>query len=362
MRRFLNVLFVAALVVLFGMYARGHAAPDVRVVLETDPPGQAIVPDETLVTTRLRVLDASDQPVAGARIALHLDTPPRTRFITTDFPFVEGTTLVNLEAPLLEGELSFQTIYPIRGTYTFHTRVTLPDGQTVEASPTLSVREKPAEVRNILLLLGGLFAFGLVSGVIIGLTGHPGAAVAVALLAFWLTGGIALAHDPAGEESKTPSEPITVIHEAEGLRATATISPGSGAVGTLNEIAVRLTTAEGRPAVGHVTVEAIHLEDETPVYRFELPLEADGTARVSVQFFDGAEHELRFTAHAADGRNLAWQVPIAVKGFAPPLSVKLRSLAILLAPVALGLFVGLWVSGKRAKKHHAPSRYQLGTN
>ncbi len=359
-RTALVVVLLAAL--LAGVWP-GQAAPAAQVLVETDPPAPAIVPDDTLVTTRLRVVDANGMPVRGARVALHLDTPPRPKVITTDFPHVEDTTLIDLETVLPDGELRFQAVYPIRGTYTFRARVTLPDGQIVEATPTLSIRENPAEVRNMLIMVGLLFAFGFVSGLIVGSGRKRAGVAALVLAAFWLTGSTALAHNPSGKEPSAQAGPVTVTAEADGLRATATISPGSGAVGRLNEIVVRLTTADGQPVAGQISLAAIHLEDNVPIYRFDdLPLDDDGTARVAVQFFDGTEHELRFTARATDGRAVAWQVPVEVVGFPPPLNVKVRMWLLLLAVVALGLFLGLLVSGRRVDRQLASSGgYQYST-
>ncbi len=340
MRRMLTACAVLILLGMATARSQAQAEPAARVVIETAPAAGAIVPDETLVTTRLRVLDAAGIPIPGARVALHVDTPPRAKVITTDFPFVEDTTLLELETVLPEGELSFQAVYPIRGTYTFRTRVVLPDGQTLEASPVLSLRENPDEVRNILVLLGLLFAFGLFSGFVIRLTGRPGAAAAAAIVALVLTGGTGWAHGPSGEGAPSQNEPVTVVREADGVRVTATASPDSAAVGRLTTVTVRATTAAGRPVAGNVSLDAIHLEDNVPIYSFDLPLEANGTARVALQLFDGTEHELRFALRTDDGRAVNLEVPLPVEGFAPPLSVKLRSLALLMVPVVVGLAVG----------------------
>ncbi|MDQ7029535.1 MAG: hypothetical protein Q9O62_07035 [Ardenticatenia bacterium] len=343
MRRFLIIgtLLLSLLMGSVAVAQQGGDGRPVRVLVETEPPANAIVPDETLVTTRLRVLDAAGNPLPGVRAAVHVDTPPRPNIITTDFPFVEDTTLLELETTLPQGELTFQALYPIRGTYTFRTRVTLPDGQVVEARPTLSLRENPDEVRNILVLVGLLFAFGLLSGLIIRLTGRPGAATVTTLVVLMLAGRTVWAHGPSGETTSRQDEPVTVVREANGLRVTATVAPGSGAVGRLNTITLRATVDNGTPARGSVSVDAIHLEDNVPIYRFVLPLEADGTAQVAAQLFDGTDHELRFTLRTDDGRTVAWKIPVAVEGFAPPLTVKLRSLGLLMIPVVVGLAVGL---------------------
>ena len=324
------------------------AAPAVRVEVLTDPPADAIIPDDTLVETRLRVLDAAGQPIRGAHVALRLEVPPRPKLLNTDFPYVEGTTLLDLETVAPEGEVRFAAIYPIRGTYRFETRVTLPDGTTAEATPTLHIRENPAEVRNFLVLVALLFAFGLVSGWVIG-RGRQATLAAGLLLLLALSPGTVLAHDP-NEGGEGHAEPITVSQAEGPLRAALSVTPGRGAVGTLNTIEARLTNPDGTPTAGEVTLEAWHLEDEVTVYRFDLPVGADGVARLKVQFFDGAAHELRLTARTADGRQVTLRTPIEVEGFSPPLWLKLRVLALLLGVVAVGLILGFWLGSRPARQ------------
>lgn len=336
-----GILLLALLVVAWVLRApRGQAAPDLTVEIQTEPAASAIVPDETLVQTRLGVLDASGQPVPGVRIALHLDAPPRPKILNTDFPYVEGTSLLDFAADAPSGEVQFATIYPIRGTYTFKTLVTLPDGTTFDAAPTLSVAENPAEVRHFLILLAMLLGFGFLSGLIIG-RGHRAASALALFSVLWLVPSATFAHGP-DEHNAAGAGPITVSTTDGPLLATLTVAPGSGQVGTLNSLEVRLANPDGSPVDGEVTLQAWHLEDDRPMYAFNLPVR-DGEARLQLQFFDGAEHDIRLEARTDDGRSATLHAPIEVQAFSPPLWLKVRVVGLLVGVVALGLIVGLWL-------------------
>ncbi|HBY96754.1 MAG TPA: hypothetical protein DEP84_22875 [Chloroflexi bacterium] len=325
---------------------RRQNAPRATVDLHTEPAAGAIIPDETLVQTHLRVLDANGQPVPGAQIALHLDTPPRPKILTTDFPYVEGTTLLEFAVDTSNGEMQFETIYPIRGIYTFETHVTLPDGTALDAAPKLSVAENPAEARNFLLFAAILLGFGLLSGLVIG-RGYRAALPLALVTALWFVSSVTYAHGPDEHDAPGRTRPITVTNTEGSLHAVLTVAPGSGRVGTLNTIKVRLINPNGTPTDGEVTLQIWQLEDEIPMYTFHLPV-LRGEAGLQVQFFDGAKHDIRVEARSADGRTTTVHTPIAVESFSPPLELKMRVAGLLVSVVALGLFVGLWL-GTRSR-------------
>ncbi len=327
----------------------GQVVP-ARVVVETDPDPANIIPDETLVQTRVRVVDVNGQLIPGARIALHLDTPPPPRVFTTDFPWVEGTTLLDLAVEAPDGELRFTTMYPIRGRYTFQTQVTLPDGTTLESSPTLSISENPAEIHNFLLFLILLFGTGFASGVIIGRRSRT--ALTLFLLGtLLLVGSDIMAHNTGQTNTDTQRKPITARQTNGQLQATLTVTPGTGLVGVLNTVQIEVTDIEGSPITGEATLLAWHIEDERPVYTFHLPLHHQPVS-VQMQFFDGADHELRLEAVTEDRSTVTLSTPIAVEPLSPPFWLKIRMLLMLLGVVTLGLITGfrVEVSGRLRRK------------
>lgn len=331
-----KTLLVSLLIAIVGVLAAGYsrAAPAARIQVETEPAADVIVPDETVVQTRVAAVDADGRPIPNSVVTVKVETPASS-WLTTDFPHVEGTTLLSLDTEASEGVVEFGTIYPIRGTYTIEAQATLPDGTVVTAQPALTIGENPVERRNILLLVAGLFGFGGIAGWVIGRSRRAAATLAVIIVFAFPTA--VDAHGPGDHEAGS-DQPL-VVTKQDALDLTLTVAPGHGAVGARNTVWVDVRDPAGAPVPGEVTVEAYHVEDDLTVARFRLPLDARGTAQVQTQFFDGAEHELRVEARS-EGDVVTLSTPIDVVGVAPPLGTKLRTLGLLLVPVALGLTAG----------------------
>ncbi|HEY9646959.1 MAG TPA: hypothetical protein V6C88_11345, partial [Chroococcidiopsis sp.] len=98
----------------------GSAPPVVSqpvVQLETEPPLNQVVPAAAPVQLNLQAVDSSQRPLADANIAIRLLTPAKTPWLTSDFPIVEGTTLLAMNAIAPTGALQIEQTLPIRGTY-----------------------------------------------------------------------------------------------------------------------------------------------------------------------------------------------------------------------------------------------------
>lgn len=107
--------------------------PRSSVRLSTEPPLNRIFPFEadsatpqSPVRLTLQALDAASQPLERAKIRLQILTPGKTPWFPTDFPIVEGTELLNIEAVAPKGELQIQQMLPIRGKYQLLVDVTPP--------------------------------------------------------------------------------------------------------------------------------------------------------------------------------------------------------------------------------------------
>jgi hypothetical protein len=95
-----------------------------RVQLITSPSVSQITPFEAEATKpqspvllKLKAINAAGNSLENAKINLKILTPPKTPWFTTDFPIVEGTKLLEIEAIAPQGELQIQQMFPIRGTY-----------------------------------------------------------------------------------------------------------------------------------------------------------------------------------------------------------------------------------------------------
>lgn len=355
MRKFLALL---PLIVLFAV-APAHSRGDLAVVLETSPAPEQIGPDETLVRTTLRVVDAGGQAVPNARLKLRLEAPPGQPLISTDFPLVERTTLLAYEGTLPDGVWQFDYVYPIRGTYSFEVAAgTDPGSYAVRDTLKLRLRENRREVLNLVIFLGGLLGFGLVTGVIVGRGARArslaAAGLSLLLLALALPGGpaaTALAH---GGEHETG--PVTDSATSGDLTLTSTLRPGGGRVGALNYLTFQATDGQGRPAPGaEFNLSLWHVEDDRPVFAATLPA-PQGRADLAFQFFDGAEHRLQVSAarSASPGADtVSLERVVGVEGLSPPLATKIRTLVLLLLVVLAGVVIGLRVEAGRDRKRES---------
>ncbi|HEY9828409.1 MAG TPA: hypothetical protein V6D19_23470, partial [Stenomitos sp.] len=145
------------------------ANPSIQVT--TQPPIAQAIPLKEAVQLRLKVLDAQGQPVKNAKIQLQIRTPSPTPWFSTDFPIVEGTTLLNLETVSQDGILNLQQVFPIRGTYQLQVSATPVTGHAflpVQRTLTLTVPENPTKYLNLGILVALLLGMGWGGGRIIG--------------------------------------------------------------------------------------------------------------------------------------------------------------------------------------------------
>jgi hypothetical protein len=152
--------------------------PQRRVFLTTNPPIDQLLPFEAEtakrqlpVNLKLQAIDAAGNLLKNAKIRLQVLTPPKSPWFTTDFPLVEGTELLELEANAPEGELQLQQILPIRGTYQLLVDV-IPQARNefapIQQTLTLSVSENSVKYRNLFVLAVILLVVGFGGGWVIG--------------------------------------------------------------------------------------------------------------------------------------------------------------------------------------------------
>jgi hypothetical protein len=134
-------------------HEKRHSAQEHVVTLEK------AVPDRQPVQV---VLNAGGWP-DGTPVRVKMFAPAPC-VISTDFPRVEGTPLLDSTMEVREGKVRFTYLFPIRGTY--HIIMEKTDGsESLPPKPvTLTISENPQEVRNLVLLLVGLFGLGGLSG------------------------------------------------------------------------------------------------------------------------------------------------------------------------------------------------------
>jgi hypothetical protein len=343
--------------------------------LETSPPARQIRPDLDYAKVKLHVL-LNGRPLSHGHLQVTAAAPPRPSILSTDFPIVEGTPLFALASDLQAGVWTFDYLFPIRGTYTFDLTISpVPGGPTFPVTPlrqTLHVPENPAEVRNVWLLVAGLFLLGGVGGVIFARSAIAREGLCQsALIGLALLSGLVLpgqvgvsraaetapaAHGPAAH-GPTSQVPKSYVVEGEGgwtlaVRAT----PPQGTVGELVRFDIALRQKNGTPAAAadadaaEITLVMHHVEDDKAVFQTAVYTRG-GEASQQFQFFDGAPHTVTVTAtpggSGAVVKPLQVQFDMDVEGIHPPRAVQVRTMALLLGVVAIGMVAGFFLPSRR---------------
>jgi len=357
-------------VVFYSVVVSSQASqPSVR--LSTEPPLNQILPFEaeasltpSPVKLMLQAVDAAGQPLENAKIHLQILTPPKNFWFPTDFPIVEGTTLLNMEAVAPKGELQLQQMLPIRGKYQLQVDVTPMAANAFtrfQQTLTLSVPEHWVKYRNFGILAAILLVVGLVGGLVMGgqqqiqegeiapqrvrllLSGAIIVAIA-SLLLINITAEVADSHT-RGHYSHSVQEPAML--ESQGIKARIS-GDVEATVGQLANLAVQaIDTQTGQPVTDAiVNIKTTPLEDEWVAFAYQGVTDTQGSFKWEQQFFDGAPHNVTVEVSPQPQAQrqfspLKIAQEIEVKGIAPPLQSRLIVLAYWTGIIVLGLVIGL---------------------
>jgi hypothetical protein len=168
-----KLLFVLAVILAAAVLAPGVFAQGPSITFTTEPSEAQIIPDDTLSTVRISVLDEQGNPIPNVKIGFALTAPSPGLFLSSDFPIVEGTDLMSYEFVADDGVLEFEYLWPIRGSYELALSAAPTAQSPVQFDPISDTREfklseNPAEVTNVIIFVAILAVFGLISGLVLG--------------------------------------------------------------------------------------------------------------------------------------------------------------------------------------------------
>jgi hypothetical protein len=276
--------------------------------------------------------------------------PPKPKLLSTDFPVVEATTLLDLTSDLRDGTFSFDYLFPIRGVYTFDVALQpvagAPEFTPATVQQSWQLHESPVEIRNVWLLFLGLFCLGGVFGLVLSRSAHAKSALIITVILVPTALGMraeGTVHTPhmQTESSKTQH----VVRGENGWALQVNSTPAQGTVGKQVRFDMVLTKeGEVYAEATELSLELYHIEDGKPIFKTAL-LTPTGETSQQLQFFDGAPHRVMITAHAAHPDRAAEKplqavFEMEVNGIHPPLGVKLRTLALLIGALTIGMVVG----------------------
>lgn len=331
------------------------------VELQTQPPLSQVIPNEKPVRVILQALNAVGQPLSDARFQLQLFTPAKTPWFTSDFPIVEGTTLLELNAIAPHGKLQFEQTLPIRGNYLLKIQVTPNIAglfKSFEQSLQISVPENPLKYRNAAILVGILLLAGFGCGWIIG--GDPtlqsGEVVpqkvrlllsGIIVIAIFVLLYVNVSAEFASTHSHSPDTevlPNIAVQRSQDLEIRLS-GDREATIGELaNQTVQVLNVKTGKPEPG-VTVKAktLALEDNTPMFAYKGTTDANGQLTWKEQFFDGAPHQVFVEAISSHPTHIQVAHEVEVEGIEPPLYIRLITLCYFSAFFVISLWSGFWL-------------------
>jgi hypothetical protein len=348
--------------------------PVPRVQLSTNPPLERILPFEAQaekpqspVTLTLQALDTAGRPLQNALIGLQILTPASNPLLTTDFPIVEGTKLLQMNAVAPDGKLEIQQILPIRGNYQLRVKVSPQVANAFvayEENLNLHVRENPVKYKYFVVIAAILLSMGLLGGWIIGgqeelregeiapqsvrlLLSALTVVAIVTLLFINITAEVAEAHGSghsSRDEAIAPS-----VKKSQGLEVSLE-GDKNATVGKLASLALQVKDTATGQAIKDVTlhVKAIALEDNLTVFAYKGIPDQEGKLTWQEQFFDGSPHKIEVEATPNPGSNrqfpsLKVAQSVEVKAIAPPIYIRLIGLFYFTAIVGIGMALGLLI-------------------
>ncbi|MDM9383635.1 hypothetical protein QUB80_23400 [Chlorogloeopsis sp. ULAP01] len=339
------------------------------VQLKTEPSLDKVLPSSEPVKLTLQVVDPQRQPLSNTNLQLKLLTPAPTPWLTSDFPIVEGTKLLEFNATAPSGKLQFEQVIPIRGTYQLQAKVTpkvVGAFKPFEQTLTFSVPEKPVKYRNVAILAAILLLAGFGGGWVIGgrQTVEPGE-IAPQRVRVLLSGATIAAIAALLIVNISAERASTHAHSAHSHATTPAIQKSGGlevrlsgdtnaTVGQTATQTVQVTDAVTRKPVNDVTlnIQAIALEDNELMFAYKTTPNDQGKFTWQEQFFDGVPHQVvvEVSPQASAARQFQpFKVAqfVEVEGIEPPLSRRFISLGYFTGIFVLGLAGGLVLRRRR---------------
>jgi hypothetical protein len=376
--------------------APAKSAP-ATVKLTTEPSLDRVVPYEAEaeaaqqpVKLTLQAIDSTGKPLANVRMKVKLMAPDPTPWFTTDFPIVEGTKLLDLQADAPTGQIQLQQMLPIRGNYQLQVTATplgVAGGEAIQQTLTLSVPENSLKYQNSAVVVLLLAAIGLGGGWVIGAKRVTKAGeiapqpVRLLLSGATLAAIVALLYVNVSSElsqsgiSQPMSHPVGTGHEHGGstehdrnsIPASTITSQGiklaitgddSTTVGKTANFQVKAVDPKtDRPVAGTVNIQTINTEktDKWTAFGYQGAIsqgegfanDANGQLAWQSGLFDGSKHQVNveFTPAAVagqQGKPIKVAQVVEVEGVAPPLYIRLISLGYMTGIVASAFLVAFW--------------------
>lgn len=390
--KYLKLAFLVSVICLMSHFYFGNGVfsqssqPSLQLI--TEPTLEQIRPfdattsaEQQPVRFTLQTLDSNKQPLRNAQVHLTLLTPPRSPWFSTDFPWVEGTTLLEFTQTSATGSLEFQQSLPIRGDYTLKAEVkplVANDFQPFQQNLTFAIAENSGKYQNYFILLGFLILVGFTGGWIIGtkektqvgeiapqrvrllLSGLTVSAIA-ALLWMNISAELPSVHSHSDHNhdhdhhTHDHSETQILTNQAQNAGVSVKLLGDNHAiVGQLANFQIKAINPETQQAITDLplTIQAHQLESDRVIFATQAKTDVQGQFSWQEQFFDGSPHQVIVTVPVnEEAKALQVGQEIEVEGLHPPLFARLVSLGYMVMTLAIAFIVSFWIRRFRSFPH-----------
>ncbi|AFY74136.1 hypothetical protein Syn7502_02121 [Synechococcus sp. PCC 7502] len=327
---------------------------------------------ESPVQLKFQAKSATGSTLENARFHLQILTPAPTPWLTTDFPIVEGTKLLDISGDAPTGEFLIDQVFPIRGQYQLQVDVTSLGTNgfaPISQSLSLTVPENPLKFKYFPFVLLVLLAIGFGGGWVIGgrqqirdgeiaprpvrlmLSGVTILAIA-ALLFFNVSAELGKAHAEISIENSIKNSGLI---QSQGLKLELN-GDDHTAVGQMASFQLKLTDSQTNQPISDAlfAVKSTQIENNWVSFAYQGVPDHKGLLTWQEQFFDGAPHKVEVEVSPRLGSDLQFEPfqvsrEIEVEGIAPPMSVRFIGLFYFTIVLALGLIAGLWFQNRRLR-------------
>ncbi|MDP2605171.1 MAG: hypothetical protein Q8S00_21715 [Deltaproteobacteria bacterium] len=322
-----------ALVVFFGSPGR---AEEFNIYFKASPRLELLYPYSDPATLTLLITGADGRPVTQGSLAIRLDAPKPGPLFSTDFPFVEGSRLLEMTLPLRQGKAEWKYLFPIRGEYLLAVDFVAPDGRKAARTFNFKIRESKQKWFFLGLFSLALFVVGMVAGRIFTPPGLNGVKGIAGCLLLALGGLLSVMENAAGQATRQGEQ-----------FGWLEVDPAT--VGKPTSVRWRLGGDEQtEKSMALLALTIAHPEKDKIVFALER-LPVAGEFAMKFQFTDGAEYRVAAIAHVAGRPTLRTERNISVIAAEPPVRAMIPAVSFFVAIIVLGLAVGRW-SKLRATK------------
>lgn len=305
----LRLLLALLWILLWTLAAEGDSSA--RLQLTANPPLEAVRPNHD--ETRL-ALSSNTNEAAGKIVRWNLTVllPPRSGLFSTDFPWIEGKKLLEIDFLTVGKKVEWNMVFPIRGRYELRARTEVDGEAPVETTFSLVIHEDPARWFYLGLSLGGVFLLGYLLG-----WATPGSGALLVASLFCLV--------------------------AVAAQAQLDVSPAK--VGTITRVSLTLSD----PGAAPIDFSIFRMEDKKRLFHIE-GVNVLGQVSWGYHFFDGSLHQVRAAIRPRGSASpVVLEKKVHVEALEPPGNVVIATYAFFLLPLIPGWLTGRWIKRDRKK-------------